>query len=159
MGLFGNISKTVKSYVDQKASDRKFEEQLEKEARAREKEIYAEEYRKNSLEAAKIKAHRDAYERSGLAKLRAINRSHDLDNGKPTINRLDKLREYTQANIKRREENLKRTNELREAGKNMNTLRKATQPVRPTLINRRPMGLHLQHNLKTNNAVRKAPYY
>lgn len=82
---------------------------------------FEEEFKKNAKTVAIIRAKKDAAKLSGLQKLRAVERARRLENQNPETqpNALRKLSEYTQRNMARRDANLKRTQEVRAAAKEM----------------------------------------
>jgi len=95
-------------------------DRLRLEARMQQQQIFEEEFRKNALEVAKAHAKKQAANLSGLQKLRALNRSKRLtESGQNPSSFLSRLAEYTQKNLAKREENLKRTTELRAVAKKM----------------------------------------
>ena len=116
MGFWDNL----KEEWAEKARIRKEEEEmirrLKIEAAVEKNRIFEEEFRKNTFEIARAKAKKEAAEKSGLQKLRAENRLRNLDKlEKNPAGFLGKLSEYTQRNIAKREENLKRTEEIKKA--------------------------------------------
>jgi len=120
MSVLKSISDGVQSYFDKRNEDREVMDNLRHEAEAQKRLIFEEEFKKNALEVAKAEAKKEAAEKSGLQKLRAMNRTRRLNEIKDPSNSIfGKLGEYTQKNLARREENLKRTHELREAAKKM----------------------------------------
>jgi hypothetical protein len=120
MSLFENLKVALRRSLDKKKEQREFMEKLQREADMQRQQIFADQYRKNALEVAKAKAMKDAAKLSGLQKLRAENRLRNLQNqGEYSGTFFDKLRDYTQKNIARREENLKRTEMLRAKAKQM----------------------------------------
>lgn len=136
MGIFETATSWASSKMKEREQRRQeeaaFEKKIRDEARIMEKIEFEKEFKKRALEAAKIKAHQDAMKKTGLAKLRAIQQAQDLDKPKP--NAFARLSEYTRANKMRREENLKKTQVMKQAVKEMrtnNNQRTAFQPVRP----------------------------
>lgn len=113
MKLFSSLTKGIKSHLDKKKEEREFEDKLRKEARLTERQLYEQEFRKQAKEAALIRAREKAYKSTGLAKLRAVSQSTSA--GRPNTGFFSKLSEYTQANMKRKEEALARTEALRKA--------------------------------------------
>ncbi len=102
----------------EKARLRKEEEELVRrlkiEAAVEKTRIFEEEFRKNTFEMAKAKAKKEAAEKSGLQKLRAMNRVRNLEKlEKNPMGFLGKLSDFTQRNIAKTEERKKRTEELR----------------------------------------------
>jgi hypothetical protein len=120
MGILDGIKDTLQGHFDKKKEDREFEERLRLEASIQKRQIYEEEYKKNALEVAKAEAYREAANKTGLAKLRAKNRTRRLnENNIEPGTGFAKLREYTQKNKARTAENLKRTAEMRSVGKKL----------------------------------------
>lgn len=118
MGVLDSFKATIQEHFDKKKADREFEERMRLETAVRARQIYEEDYKKHTLYMAKAQAHKDAAEKSGIAKLRATSRARTLDEGNlPPGSFFDKLRDYTQKNKARMEVNLKRTAEMRKAGK------------------------------------------
>lgn len=113
MSVLNRIKKSIASYYDKKKEEREYEEKLEKEARATERKIYEQEYRKASYKASLIRARRDAVNKSGLAKLRAIHQKYGSP--KQQTGFFGKLSEYTKANRLRNEQLMKRNAEIRKA--------------------------------------------
>ena len=97
----------LKADWEEKAENRKEEEQLIRrlkiEAEVEKRRVFEEEFRKNTFEIAKIKAKREAAEKSGLQKLRALNRVRNLEKlEKNPMGYLGKLSDFTQRNIARK---------------------------------------------------------
>ena len=113
MNLLKNLKKKFDNYQKTKRYEDAETRKIELEARAEQERVFREEYRKHLIEKAKIQAERDAVNKSGIAKMRAINQKYSSD--KPRPNFFNKLSEYTKANIARREANMKRSSELRKA--------------------------------------------
>lgn len=117
MGILDSIQASFKRSFDKKRESREMMERLQAEAKASGLVVFKEEFRKNALEVEKAKAKKEAATLSGLRKLRAMNRARRLT--EPSNSFMSKFSGFTQANIARREENIKRTTELREAAKKM----------------------------------------
>ncbi len=116
MGFWDNL----KEEWAEKSRIRKEEEEmirrLKIEAAVEKNRIFEEEFRKNTFDIARAKAKKEAAEKSGLQKFRAMNRVRNLEKlEKNPSGFLGKLSEYTQRNIAKREENLKRTAEIKTA--------------------------------------------
>lgn len=129
-GIISSVKGRIQHYFDERAEQQEQQDKLDKEVRDEERRLYAQEYRKNALEAARLRARREALEKSGLAKLRAVNDIHNLKNNKPRKGFLQDLSEYTKANLKRREENLRKTEEMRKAAMEQRQRRIASAPLR-----------------------------
>jgi len=121
MSFFKNIgqqiAKKFRDIQEKKREEREFEEKLRQEQRVHEKIEYEKAFRDSMKKAARIKAQRDAGEKTGLAKLRAIRRVEDMKEPKEPI--FAKLSEYMQRNIARREANLEKTAKLRAEAEKM----------------------------------------
>lgn len=118
MGIFDSIKNSVQEHFDKKKQDREFEDRMRLETAIQKKQIYEEDYRKHVLEIAKAQAHKEAAEKSGMAKLRANSRLRNLN--EDTIapgSFFEKLSDLTKKNKARTEANLKRTAAMREMGK------------------------------------------
>lgn len=102
-------AKREKRRADQAVIDRyKLEADIEA------KKAFQEEYRKHIKTIAIGKAKKDAARKSGIMKQRAQQRVRNLQDPRSESKDLfSRLGEYTQRNIARREENLKRTAETR----------------------------------------------
>ncbi len=139
MGVLDSFKATLQEHFDKKKADKEFVERAQLEAEVRARQIYEEDYKKHTLYMAKAQAHKDAAEKSGIAKLRATSRARTLDEGNlPPGSFFDKLRDYTQKNKAKTEANLKRTAEMREAGKKIQQERLGKN--RLTSIPRKPFG-------------------
>ncbi len=118
MEFLNNIADSIKGYFDKKSEDREMFEKLQKETEMQRRQMFMDEYKKNSLIVAKQAAKNDALNKSGLAKLRATNRMIQLDKqGQEPGTVFSKLADYTRKNMARREENLKRTETMRQQAK------------------------------------------
>lgn len=114
MGFFG----AIKDYFDTKSVERQQMEAMKREIDIQYRLEFEKEYKQNSLEVAKERAKQDALQKSGLAKMRAINRVSRLDEGGPPPGSiLEKLSDYTKKNLAKRDENLARTKIMREEAK------------------------------------------
>ena len=113
MSFFDWIKDGVSNHFEKKKQDQELVDRIRKETAIQERQIFEEQMRKDALEVAKAKAKREAAELSGLKKMRAENRLRNLNNPQSREGFLGKMREYTQRNIARREENLRRTAEIK----------------------------------------------
>ena len=120
MGILDTIKSGIQGHFDKNREQKELEERLRFEANVHKMQIYEEEFRKNALEVARSQAKKEAVERSGLQKLRAVNRSAILQRGNVAPGSFfEKMRDFTQKNKSNREENLKKTEQMREAAKKM----------------------------------------
>ena len=141
MGIFDSIKNSVQEHFDKKKQDRAFEERIRLETAVQKKQTYEEDYRKHSLEIAKAQAHREAAEKSGMAKLRAQSRSRRLNEDRIEPGSFfEKLRDLTQKNKARTEANLKRTAEMREMGKKIQADRLNHKPLGNRPFVNKPFG-------------------
>lgn len=115
-----NLRQRIQERQQKKREEQEFVRKLQIEAEAQRRMAFEEEYKKNVKFVAIAKAKQDAARLSGLQKLRALERTKRLEEGHNAPGSFfDKLSEYTQKNLARREENLKRTQEMRDAAKQM----------------------------------------
>lgn len=120
MSLFDSITKVFRGGFDKRQEDREMFERLQREAELQQRQIFEEEFKKNALEVARIKAVREAAEKSGLQKLRQVNRARRLNESNIVPGSFfAKLSAYTQKNIAKREENLERTEMMRKAAEQL----------------------------------------
>ena len=121
--MFGNLLENLKErtqqHFDKKKAEKEEMEMLQREVDFKKKQIFQDEFRKNALEVARAQAKKEAAKASGLQKLRATNRLRRLNetNAENPGNYLSKFAEYTQKNLAKREENMKRTEAMRSEGK------------------------------------------
>lgn len=114
MGLFGTISESIQGHFDRKKEERIRFELLQREAQDHRLITFEEAFKKDSRIVAETLAKRDAAKLSGLQKLRAANRSRNLQTNEQTPGTFfEKLANYTQKNIAEREKNLAKTEEMR----------------------------------------------
>ncbi len=119
--LLGNLKQKFQESQQRKELEKAELARMQREVDFQKKQIFEDQFKKDALEVAKAQAKKEAAELSGLKKMRAQNRLRNLnktglDN---PANMFSKLAAYTQKNIARREENLKRTQDMRDAGKKM----------------------------------------
>lgn len=124
----------IRSVLNKRSEEKNRDIDLENEIKREEEAIYKKEYRRQAIEAAKIKAKLDATRKVGLAKLRAVAKQESLESKKPKTGFLGRLSEYTQANLQRREAMIQRTAKLRSAAKQDMERRKKEQMMK-TQIN------------------------
>ncbi|KKN08453.1 hypothetical protein LCGC14_1056570 [marine sediment metagenome] len=114
MGFWDNLKEEWAEKARIKKEEEEMIRRLKIEAEVEKKRIFEEEFRKNIFKIAQGKAKKEAAEKSGLQKLRAMNRVKNLEIlEKNPSGFLGKLSEYTQRNIAKREENMKRTAEVK----------------------------------------------
>lgn len=120
MSFLQNIQGRIKSYFDKQKEDKDLINRLQLEADFQRRQMFEQEYRQNALEVARARAKKDAASMSGLQKLRALNRSRRLNEDSPDKpSFLKNLSQYTQKNLARQEQNMKRTDEIRGEAKKM----------------------------------------
>ena len=111
MGFFDWIKESFEDRSQKRKEEKELVDKLRLESEVHRKQVLEDEMRKNMKELAIGKAKKDAAELSGLKKHRAENRLRNLQNPQTEMGWFSKLSEYTQRNIAKREENLKRTEE------------------------------------------------
>ncbi len=121
MSLFDSIKNGFQQHFDKKKEDQEFINRLELEAKAQKKLIFEEEYKRATLEVARAQAKKEAAQKSGLQKLRAVNRVRNLNRQEEGggLSFFEKLGAHTRKNLANREQNLKKTDEMRMVGKQM----------------------------------------
>ena len=120
MSFFDKISEGIKNSFVKKKQEREVMEQLHREAEAQRLETFKEQFKIDSKKVAIAKAKKDAAEKSGLQRLRAMNRARNLSSQEAQPGTwFEKLGDYTRKNIAKREENLKGTKMLREEAEKM----------------------------------------
>ena len=116
MGFFDTAREKIREHFEKNRENREKMQELHREADMQRQQIFEEQFKKNALEVAKSRAYKDAAEKSGIQKLRAETRIRRLNEQSSTPEPgswRERLREYTSKNMLRREENLKRTEEIR----------------------------------------------
>lgn len=121
MGILDSFKRSFQNHFDKQKEEREMMEKIQQEARAHKLQIMEEEFRKNSLLVAEAHAKKEAATKSGLQKLRATNRARNLANPQMASpgSLFEKLGEYTQKNLAKREDNLKKTAEMRKVAEEM----------------------------------------
>lgn len=115
MGFFDSIKLGIKNHFEKQRERREQLEQIQRQADAEANVVFQKQFKEHSVAIAKKKAYQDAAKKSGIQKLRAMNRARRLnETGAPPGSFFAKLSEYTQKNIAKREENLARTKVMRE---------------------------------------------
>ena len=117
MSLLGDIKESFSNRSQKKKEEQELIDRIRLETEVQRKQVLEEELRKNMRELAIGKAKKDAAELSGLKKHRAENRLRNLQNPQTQMGIFGKLSKYTQRNIARREENLRRTEEMKKNSK------------------------------------------
>jgi hypothetical protein len=113
MSLIKNLKQKFDNYQNKRKEEEDIRRKIELEAKIEQDRIFKEEYRNNLIKKAKIQAIRDARDKSGIEKMRAINQKYSSD--KPKSDFFSRLSTYTRANRERREKNLRKANEMRKA--------------------------------------------
>lgn len=139
--LFGNLKEKFAESQERKRLEKEEMAKMQREVDFERKRVFQEEFKKNALELAISQAKKDAAEKSGIQKLRATNRLRRLQEPDATnpSNFFSNFSAYTQRNFAKREENIKRTQAIREEAKKMlgekkggftqnNQIRKPFQP-------------------------------
>lgn len=132
MQIFDSIKDSISNHFDRRKKDREMMEELQKEAERERRIAFQDQFRIDALEVAKARAKQDAEKMSGLKKLRAKSRARNLDRTSQNApgSFFDKMREYTQKNVARREENLKRTEMMRSEAEKIKLERVQGKPQR-----------------------------
>ena len=117
--LLGNIKQKFADSQEQKRLEKDELARMQREVDFQAKVVFQKEFRENALKVAIGKAKKDAAEKSGIQKLQAQNRLRRLQEpgANDPSNFFNKFSAYTQKNLARKEENLKRTAALREDAK------------------------------------------
>lgn len=115
MGVFNSVFTGIKGHFNKKSQEQKIMDELQKEADRHRLQVFRERYLEDAKKVAESVATREAAEKSGLQRLRATNRKRNLSSneGPEPGSFFEKLRNHTQKNLAQREENLKKTSELR----------------------------------------------
>ena len=116
MGFWDNLKEEWAERARKRKEEGEMVRRLEIEAEVEKRRVFEEEFRKNIFKIVTGKAKKEAAEKSGLQKLRAMNRVRNLEKlEKNPSGFLGKLSEYTQRNIAKKEERLQRTTDLKKA--------------------------------------------
>ena len=143
--LLGNLKQKFQESQDRKKLEKEEIDRMQREVDFQAKQVFEKEFRENALRIAIGKAKKDAASKSGMQKLQSQNRLRRLQEpgANDPSNFFNKFSAYTQKNIARREENMKRTAEVREEAKNMREEKPSVpgtrKPFEPSnLGNRKP---------------------
>lgn len=118
MSFLDNIGEAIKNQVERRRQER---ERIDSMRREMEAQRFLEREQQSKMTAADIAQNRilrDTSEKQGIQRLRAINRASinpDLNEG----SFYNKLSDYTRKNIARREENIRKTQRLRDEARKM----------------------------------------
>ncbi len=134
MSFLDLIKESFSDRSEKRREEKELVDRIRLESEVRRKEILEEEIRKNMLELTIGKAKKDAAELSGLKKHRAENRLRNLQNPQTQMGIFSKLSEYTQRNIAKREENLRRTEENKRMVKEGVQSPQGRKPFSPTRL-------------------------
>ncbi len=117
--FLGNLKQKFQDHLNRKEEEKREMERMQREIDFERKRVFQEEFKKNALEIAIGQAKKDAASKSGLQKLRSLNRLRRLNepNATDPANFFANFSAYTQRNLAKREENLKRTKVMREEAK------------------------------------------
>ena len=119
MGFFQKVSDGISGHFEKQRQDKEKLQAMRRESEMNAQIVFEQDFRKGTLEVARAKAHRDAAKLSGVQKLRAMSRARNLSEPGNQQNIMSKLSAFTQRNLQKREENLKRTEELRTEAEKM----------------------------------------
>ncbi len=131
--LFGSLKEKFQESQERKRLEKEEFARMQREVNFQKKQMFEDQYKKDALEVAKAQAKKEAAEKSGLQKMRAQNRLRNLNknDAQDPSNIFSKLSTYTQKNMARREENLKRTEEMKETAKDMRKEKNLGNPQNP----------------------------
>ena len=117
--FLGNLKQKFQDHLNRKEEEKREMERMQREIDFERKRVFQEEFKKNALKIAVGQAKKDAANKSGLQKLRSLNRLRRLNEPNATDpgNFFANFSAYTQRNLAKREENLKRTQAMREEAK------------------------------------------
>lgn len=116
--MFENVVNDIKSKLAerdrQKKADQAMIHQMDVQAKQIERQEFQTAYRANAKKVAIASANKRAAESTGYQKLVAMNRARHLaTNNQAPGGAFEKLKNYTQANLAKREENIKATEQRR----------------------------------------------
>ncbi len=131
MSFFDGLKQGIKNHFDKKKEEQEMINRLKREAEAHRAILFEQEYRTASKQVALAQAKKDAAKKSGLQKLRAENRLRNLKSGDGPKEGsfFGRLADYTQKNLAKREENLKKTEALRDTAKKEREKKLAEQKI------------------------------
>ncbi|KKK89452.1 hypothetical protein LCGC14_2732930 [marine sediment metagenome] len=117
--FLGNLKQKFQDHLNRKEEEKREMEKMQREIDFERKRVFQDEFKKNALKIAVGQAKKDAANKSGLQKLRSLNRLRRLNEPNATDpgNFFANFSAYTQRNLAKREENLKRTQAMREEAK------------------------------------------
>ena len=116
--LLGNIKEKIAESAERKRVEKEDLARMQREVEFERRKVFQEEFKKGALEVAKARAKKDAASKSGLQKMRALNRLRNLNSPEASnpSNFFTNFSAYTQRNLAKREENIKRSEEMRREG-------------------------------------------
>ncbi len=119
--LLGDIREKFRASQDRKRAEKEEIDKMQREADFRARQVFQEEFQKNANKIAIDRAKREAASKSGMQKLIAENRVRRMEEpgANDPSNFFNKFSSYTQKNLARREQNMKRTKEMQEVAKKM----------------------------------------
>lgn len=129
MGFFDSIKEEFASRAEKRKEEQDAIRKIKLGIAAEQQKAFEDQFKKDALEVAISQAKQKAAQASGLQKLRQVNRLRHLQkvDGSPAT-MFGKLGEYTRRNIAKREENLKRTEEMRGIAAAQSKTRTPTRP-------------------------------
>jgi len=120
MGIFESIKRKISEHFEKQKLQKEEFERMQRVVDFEKQQVFQQEFLKNASEVARAQAYKEAAEKSGLQKLRAMNRARRLNETPPKPGSFfERLSEYTKKNIARREENLARTKMMREEARKL----------------------------------------
>lgn len=124
MEIWDSLKESLQRNSERKEREKQIINDARLEVEIEKQKIFQEAFKKNALEVAKGQAYKEAAEKSGLQKLRAVNRSRRLNENNITPGSIfERLSEYTKKNLANRQENLDRTKAMRNTALEMKETR------------------------------------
>ena len=119
--LLGNFKQKFAESQERKRVEKEELATMQREVDFQAKIEFQKKFKEDALKVAISRAKKDAAKKSGIQKLVALNRAKRLQEpgSKDPSNFFNKFSAYTQKNMARRDENIKRTEEMREAARKM----------------------------------------
>ena len=161
MGIFDTVKEKFRESQDKKDLERAQFDALRKEQQQMEQIEFEKEFRRSSLELARKRAKRDALKKSGLEKMRALERSERMK--QPRSQMSSKLAEFsalTARNRERTEKNRELAVKKRDLAKELNEERmqgrkQKVEDARRMRETRKSLSLSRQRDNKFSSQMRK----
>lgn len=124
MSFFDTIKQGLQNHFGKRKEDQEMMDRLRQEATMQQQVAFEQQFKEDARIVAIAKAKQDAARLSGRQAMVAHNRAIRLqEKGVSSGTFFDKMRDYTQKNIAKREENLKRTAEMKEKAQQLQAQR------------------------------------